>query len=124
MDISRFARQASTVLAAMLLSTVPASAYSDEAVQDAQAMLPKAIERASVGELTLGTVAMVRYHLLEMKFRAGQASHADLCRMAPPDLQAVVADLDDPAVTAERKKTWLQEIAVMNTSPAACDRAV
>jgi len=99
-----------------------AHAYCDEAVADAEALLKATSERAAAKEATAQDVAVVRYHLLEMKSAAGKPPQEAFCQEARRQLQeAAAADGDDEtkAGLAERR----EKINAMTASPERCRQA-
>lgn len=110
------------LIAAQLLFATTAKSAADEAIQDAEAMLDKTLHRAEFGEVTPGDVALARYNLLEMRWKAGQLSLDAFCRAAEPELKAVATDVDDDP--AGQKKQWLDAVTGMSESTAKCRAAV
>ena len=99
-----------------------AHAYSDEAVDDAEALLKTITERAAAKEASAQDVALVRYHLLEMKQAAGKLAPEAFCQRARLELQAIVTaegDEETKAGLAERS----DKIDAMKTSPELCRQA-
>jgi len=78
-------------LLALLIFVAIAQAYSDEAIADAEALLKSTTERAAAKEASGQDVAVVRYHLLEMRQAAGRLSEEAFCREARLQLQAMAA---------------------------------
>jgi hypothetical protein len=108
-------------LFALLISALTgvAHAYSDEAIADADALLKSTTERAAAKEASAQDVAVVRYHLLEMREAAGKVSHEAFCREARLYLQAMAAaegDEETKAGVAERG----DKIEAMTASPQLC----
>jgi hypothetical protein len=78
-------------LLALLIFAAIAHAYSDEAISDAEALLKSTTERAAAQAASAQDVAVVRYHLLEMRQAAGELSQEAFCREARLQLQAMAA---------------------------------
>ena len=78
-------------LFALLISAAIAHAYSDEAIADAEALLKSTTGRAAAKEASAQDVAVVRYHLLEMRQAAGKLSQEAFCQEARLQLQAMAA---------------------------------
>src|SRR5690349_18738480 len=89
-------------LFALLASSLAggAQAYSDEAIADAEALLKATSERAARQEASPQDVAVVRYHLLEMKQAAGRLSPEAFCQEAHVQLQAMAAAEGDEETKA------------------------
>jgi hypothetical protein len=118
--VSRFA----TAIAATMLCTTAASAYSDAAVKDAREVVAKTLTRYHYGEVTEATLALARYYLLEMQFKAGQMPRAAFCVAAKPDLDAVVKEFQEGEGQQGQKQIWQSEIAAMATSEPQCQKAI
>jgi hypothetical protein len=106
------------VLAPCLLAGA-AGAYSDDAIADAEALLKTTTERARSGEASAQDIAVVRYHLLEMKAAAGKLSPDAFCQQGRSELQAMAAaqgDEETKAGLAARR----DKIDAMTTSPELC----
>ena len=101
---------------ALLLTAAAARAYSDDAVKDAQKLLDSTGERFKFGEVTDTDVALARYNLLDMRWRAGQLDAAAFCAAAKPELAAVAAAFDPPDGHAADKQAWLAAIAQMGAT--------
>jgi hypothetical protein len=124
MNRPRLTWRLAAVAVTTMLSATAAYAYSQEAVTDAQALLQKTTARSSYGEASAADVAVARYYLLEMEFQARQISRPDYCQSAKADLATIANSFEEQEGQVGQKKKWLDEIAIMDASPAGCDRAV
>ena len=109
-----------TLLASFV--TGGAHAYSDEAIADAEALLKTVSGRAASREASTQDVAVVRYHLLEMKQAAGKLSQEAFCQEAHLQLRAMAAaegDEETKAGLAARR----DKIDAMTASPELCRQA-
>src|SRR5262245_15436792 len=80
-------------LFALLVSSLmgAAQAYSDEAIADAEVLLKTVRGHAAQREASAQDVAVVRYHLLEMKQAAGRLSQEAFCQEAHVLLREMAA---------------------------------
>jgi hypothetical protein len=102
MDFMRLIfRLASATLAVVMFAAL-ASAYSDEAVSDAEDFVKQVTDRFQRGELTRTDVAQAQHHLLEMKYRAGLISKRSYCRQAMPILETRGKGIEDEARVGQR----------------------
>jgi hypothetical protein len=83
-------RPAFAIIGSLLLGTA-AHAFTDEAVKDAEALLGQINDRFKAGEVERIDLEEAKYHLVEMKFRAGQIQRPAFCQEAVPNLQAIVS---------------------------------
>jgi hypothetical protein len=110
------------ILGATLLFVGAAQAYSDEAVQDAQALL----NSLTPPGVNLGgdvDVALARYYLLEMRYKAGQIAVGDFCSSAAPALKDLAEAYKASEDESGDLKHWRHEIAVMRDSRTMCEQA-
>ena len=89
--------------AVVLVSASGAHAYSDEAIRDATETLRGITARFKAGEVSGPDVALARYNLLEMRFKAGKLDAATFCKSAKPELQSIADGIDPPDGKAEVK---------------------
>jgi hypothetical protein len=117
-------RPISFSLLALLASFVTggAHAYSDEAIADAEALLKTTSERAASREASAQDVAVVRYHLIEMKQAAGRLSQEAFCQEAHLQLRVMAAAEGDEETKAGLAKRR-DEIDAMTVSPELCRQA-
>jgi len=99
-----------------------ARAYSEEAVADGERLLATTVERAKAGEASAQDIAVVRYHLLEMKLAAGRITQRAFCPLARAELQTMLTAAGD-----EETKAGIVELedrfAAMTTTPELCRQA-
>jgi hypothetical protein len=94
-------RLACAALAACLL-VASAHAYSDKAVADAEELLKRVKARFDVGEVTRTDVAQTEWHLLNMKYLAGQLAKRDYCEQGLPVLELEGQGLEEEAKVGQR----------------------
>jgi hypothetical protein len=111
------------VVGGMIMFAGFAQAFSDEAVQDAEALLKTTEAQTGSGHLDNADVALARYYLLEMKYKAGNISPNSFCQAAQPNLQIVAKAFEGPDGHVGEKKEWQNEIATMNSSQSTCEKA-
>jgi hypothetical protein len=109
---------------ALVITVTMASAYSDEAIKDAQLQLDWMTQRFAAGTASHADVARARYQLFDMRRRAGKMTHAAFCKAAQPELSEVAMRFEEDDAQVGEKAKWQAEIATMTKSAAACDRAV
>jgi hypothetical protein len=97
-------------------------AYSDEAIADAEALLKTTSERAAQREASAQDVAVVRYHLLEMKQAAGRLSQEAFCQEAYEQLRAM-AEVEGDEETKAGLGARRDKIDAMTTSLELCRQA-
>jgi hypothetical protein len=115
-------RLRATLLAFLVTSlslSGPAFAYSAEAVADGEKLLAATLESVKGGEATAQDLTIVRYHLLEMKMKAGRISINAFCPLARAELVVMAKAGGD-----EETRTGIEElsdkIATMNASLEMC----
>ena len=119
----RCAFSLATVAVAALAPATAARAYSEEAIRDAGALLKQTDARFKSGEVLPPDVALARYNLLDMRYKAGRLPRGEFCRAAKAELSAVANAFEDAAAAAGAKQKWLDAIAGMNRSRAMCREA-
>jgi hypothetical protein len=102
MDVMRLTFRLASATLAVVMFAAMASAYSDEAVGDAEDFVKQVTDRFQRGELTRTDVAQAQHHLLEMKYRAGLISKRSYCRQAMPILETRGKGIEDEARVGQR----------------------
>jgi hypothetical protein len=102
MDVMRLIFRLASATLAVVMFAAMASAYSDEAVGDAEDFVKQVTDRFQRGELTRTDVAQAQHHLLEMKYRAGLISKRSYCRQAMPILETRGKGIEDEARVGQR----------------------
>jgi hypothetical protein len=110
------------LIAVVTCSFGAAQAYTGEAVADAEALLKTTMEGAKARQASAQEVSIVRYHLLEMKAKAGMLAPEAFCRQAREELQTMEAAEGDEPVKAELGLRG-DKIDAMTKSPELCQRA-
>jgi hypothetical protein len=98
--------------------------FPSQAVKDAQILLDVTNNRWQTGEATADELALARYNVLEMKYRAGQFGHDAFCQAAKRELQTVAGAFEEQDGQTGQKAKWQSQVARMTATPAACDNAV
>jgi len=106
----------------MCATSAKALAYSPEAVADGEKLLIETLERARAGEATAQDLAIVRYHLLEMKLGAGRISRQAFCPLARAELLAMAKAGGDEETRAGIEELG-EKISSMTISPELCQQA-
>lgn len=96
MNPSRPARALAAALVALSIGAVPAAAFTNDAVKDAQAVLDRARRAFDLGQAGQEEVLMATAFLLDMKFRAKELSRKSYCEEALPNLRQLGKILEDP----------------------------
>jgi hypothetical protein len=123
MQSARFLCRLAILFVATLVFDDAANAYSDDAVKDANDLLKMTLDRYHVGEVTSADVALARYYVIEMQYKAGQISRGAFCSSAKLNLDAVAKEFEESEGQAGQKKAWEDEIAGMAASQSKCDQA-
>jgi hypothetical protein len=110
------------LLVACLSSTGAALAYSAGAVADGEKLLAATIESVKEGEATAQDLTVVRYHLLEMKMKAGRISVQAFCPLARAELMVMVKAGGDEETRAGIEELG-DKIAAMKASLELCREA-
>jgi hypothetical protein len=124
---------AQVVTLAVLVTALPRSPAAREekpgplppqAIEEARATVKAMTDRWRAGEVTSDQMALARYYLLEMQYRAGLVNHGAFCRSAKPELKAVADAFAEQDGQAGQKAKWQSQIAQMTNGAGACDGAV
>jgi hypothetical protein len=113
-------------LIAVLLTLIVSSAalgYSDDAVKDAEAIAARTAKQVDAGEVNRKDVAVVQFHLLEMKVLAKKISRTTFCQSAKSHLELIAANLDADEKPLVDQKKWNEAIASMPASQSGCQVA-
>jgi hypothetical protein len=111
------------VAALGLCFAAQASANSDEAIADGEALLAATKTRASFGEVTFQDLSVVRYYLLELRMAAGKMPRETFCSEAQAELRTMIAsdgDEETKAGLAQRR----DKVEDMTQSSERCQQAV
>jgi hypothetical protein len=114
------------LLAATIATLASASgvwAYSPAAVKAAEHILRLMIQRQAIGVIQPWAVAVARYNLLDMEYKAKAIREDELCKSAKPQLEIVAAGLQVGDEQAGETKQWAAAIAAMDTDRATCRQA-
>lgn len=90
------------ILAFVVFSSGAATAYSDEAVKDAEEFYQLIQDRFKVGEVSTTEVLSAQRYLLDMKYHAGILSRRDYCRDAVDAQQKFVQAVMEEARVGQR----------------------
>jgi outer membrane protein TolC len=125
------AASAARAIRAALLATAIATlasvsavwAYSREAVAAADRILQLTIQRQTTGVVQPWEVAVARYNLLDMTYKAKATREDAFCKSAKPQLEIVAAGLQVGDEHVGEKEEWAAAIAAMDTDRAKCRQA-
>jgi hypothetical protein len=82
MNLSQIVLRLMVVAFATLVSVIAASAFTNEAVKDAEALVANLEQRNVLGTASQIEVFLAKAYLVEMKFRAKQITRKTYCREA------------------------------------------